>query len=87
MPGIPLEWSSRLNVERIGCRKCSGRFLSPSPPVGDGGTENLRNIRREIGIYMVVSGGWLHAVAVRASYRALKGFKALATDVSSAVPM
>jgi len=57
MQGSPIERSSRLNVERIGYTVCTGRFLSPSPPVGDGGTENVRNVRREIGIYMAGSGG------------------------------
>ena len=57
MQGSPPEGSSRLNVERIGCTAFAGRFLSPSPTVDDGGTENLRNVRREIGIYMAGSGG------------------------------
>jgi hypothetical protein len=36
-----LEGSNRLIVERTGCTAFTVRFLSPSPTVGDEGTENL----------------------------------------------
>jgi hypothetical protein len=36
---------------------------------------------------MAGSGGWLRAVAVRASYPTLKGFRTRAAKVSSAVPL
>ena len=63
--GSLLGGNNHLNVEQIGCTAFTVRFLSPSPTVGDGGTENLRNVRREICFYMAGIGGRLHAVAVK----------------------
>ena len=37
----PLEGSCRLNVGQTGCTAFTVKFLSPSPTVRDGGTENL----------------------------------------------